>query len=109
MFEDKEFLEQFESAFDNFSVVELPVGTETVKIASMTEVPIKKTVELLSSHGEDKMFTMLNLLKLCLIDPADFQKIELLTHHEFTHLLGDWMSKSSSPMELDSEEDFGEH
>lgn len=94
--EDPEFFEELvDQAFDNVAVVFVPVGSETVQITSMSEIPMEKMMEFMLADNNDKLIQMFGLVELCLVDPKDFNKIQQMNTKKFMKFVDDWTQKSS--------------
>ena len=91
---DKELRQELENSFAQFDTVLIPANGEHLQLASLSEVPMAKMAEFMFADNGDKLGIMSNLIKTCLINPNDFEKIETLPTKEFMRFVDQWMAES---------------
>lgn len=104
--ENEELFNQLEDAFEDVSVLSVPLGEEQIKITSMSEIPLEQMLQFLVADNNEKLVQMFGLVKLCLINPDDFHKFEQLNTKRFLKFVDAWTQKSSDdamgePIEYD--------
>jgi hypothetical protein len=94
--EDDLVKEQINNSFDGIEFVALKTTFGNINVVSLSELPLATMIDFAKTPSEEKTAKILNLLKTCLVDPLDWDKIELeLTTREAMSLIPQWMAKSS--------------
>jgi hypothetical protein len=94
--EDFEFFEeQVDQAFDGVATVFVNLGNEEIEITSMSEIPVDKMLEFVMADNNDKLLLMFSLVELCMVNPEDFKKVQVLNTKRFMKFVDDWTTKSS--------------
>lgn len=75
--------------------VEVETDFGVFKIVSMGELPLEQMVMFTQSENEEKMPIMLDFIKMCLVNPEDWAKIEEQPFGKVNNILKQWMQKSS--------------
>jgi hypothetical protein len=98
--EDDLVKEQIDNSFDGIEVVSLKTTFGKINLVSLSELPLSTMIDFAKTPTEDKTAKILNLLKTCLVDPKDWDKIENeLTTREAMSLIPQWMAKSSDDVD----------
>lgn len=94
--EDDLIKEQIDNSFDGVEFVALKTTFGKINVVSLSELPLATMIDFAKTPNDEKTAKILNLLKTCLVDPLDWEKIELeLTTREAMSLIPQWMAKSS--------------
>jgi hypothetical protein len=89
------FEEQIDEAFDNVATVFVPLDGEEIQLTSMSEIPVDKMLEFVMSDNNEKLALMFGLVEMCVVNPEDFKKIQVLNTKRFMRFVDDWTTKSS--------------
>jgi len=84
-----------DDAMSNIEHVEVQTDFGVFKILSMGEMPIDQMVMFSRSDNDEKMPIMLDFIKMCLVNPEDWAKIEEQPFGKVNSILKQWMEKSS--------------
>ncbi len=84
-----------DDAMSNIEHVEVVTDFGVLKILSMGEMPIDQMVMFSRSDNDEKMPIMLDFIKMCLVNPEDWAKIEEQPFGKVNGILKQWMEKSS--------------
>jgi hypothetical protein len=94
--EDDLVKQQIDNSFDGVEVVSLKTTFGKINLVSLSELPLSTMIDFAKTPNEEKTAKILKLLKTCLVDPMDWDKIEnQLTTREAMSLIPQWMAKSS--------------
>jgi hypothetical protein len=94
--EDFEFFEeQVDQAFDGVATVFIKLGSEEIEMTSMSEIPVDKMLEFVMADNNDKLLLMFSLVEMCMVNPEDFKKVQVLNTKRFMKFVDDWTTKSS--------------
>jgi hypothetical protein len=98
--EDDLIKEQIDNSFDGVEFVALKTTFGKINVVSLSELPLATMIDFAKTPNDEKTAKILNLLKTCLVDPLDWEKIELeLTTREAMSLIPQWMAKSSEDVD----------
>lgn len=84
-----------DDAMSNIEHVEVVTDFGVFKVLSMGEMPIDQMVMFSRSDNDEKMPIMLDFIKMCLVNPEDWAKIEEQPFGKVNGILKQWMEKSS--------------
>lgn len=84
-----------DDAMSGIEHVEIQTDSGVFKIVSMGELPIDHMVMFSRSDNDEKMPMMLDFIKMCLVNPEDWNKIEMMPFGKVNGILKQWMEKSS--------------
>jgi len=87
---------QIDNSFDGIEFVALKTTFGNINVVSLSELPLATMIDFAKTPSDEKTEKILKLLRTCLVDPLDWDKIELeLTTREAMSLIPQWMAKSS--------------
>jgi hypothetical protein len=87
---------QIDNSFDGIEFISLKTSFGEIDVVSLSELPLATMIDFAKTPTEEKTAKILNLLRTCLVDPLDWDKIEgELTTREAMSLIPQWMAKSS--------------
>ena len=75
--------------------VEVETDFGVLKIISLGEMPLDHMVMFSRADNDEKMPMMLDFIKICLVNPEDWEKIETQPFGKVNGILKQWMGKSS--------------
>ena len=84
-----------DDALSNIEHVEVVTDFGVFKVISMGEMPLEQMIMFTQSENEEKMPIMLDFIKMCLLNPEDWAKIEEQPFGKVNGVLKQWMEKSS--------------
>lgn len=94
--EDDLVKEQIDNSFNEIEFVALKTTFGNINVVSLSELPLATMIDFAKTPSDEKTAKILKLLKTCLVDPLDWDKIESeLTTREAMSLIPQWMAKSS--------------
>lgn len=82
------------------------VNTEfgKIRLISLDEMPMQQMKRFMRAPNEEKMAYMMDLMKICLIDPEDWDKISNLPIKKLNVIIQSWMVGSESKREEPEQE-----
>lgn len=87
---------QIDNSFDGIEFISLKTSFGEIDVVSLSELPLATMIDFAKTPTDEKTAKILNLLRTCLVDPLDWEKIEgELTTREAMSLIPQWMAKSS--------------
>lgn len=92
---NEDLFKGLEDAFENISIVEVPLGDRVIAMTSMSEIPVAKMMEFMIADNNDKLIQMFGLVELCIVDPEDFKIVKQLNTKKFIRFIDDWTERSS--------------
>lgn len=84
-----------DDAMSGIEHVEVETDFGVFKILSLGEMPLEQMVMFSQSENDEKMPMMLDFIKICLVNPEDWSKIEEQPFGKVNGILKKWMEKSS--------------
>jgi hypothetical protein len=91
---------QIDNSFDGIEFISLKTSFGEIDVVSLSELPLATMIDFAKTPTEEKTAKILNLLRTCLVDPLDWEKIEgELTTREAMSLIPQWMAKSSEDVD----------
>ena len=91
---------QVDNSFDEVDLVSLKTSFGEINVVSLSELPLAAMIDFAKTPSEQKTEKILKLLKTCLVDPIDWDKIENeMTTREAMSLIPQWMAKSSEDVD----------
>jgi hypothetical protein len=98
--EDDLVKQQINNSFEGVEVVSLKTTFGRINLVSLSELPLATMIDFAKTPNDEKTAKILKLLKTCLVDPLDWDKIESeLTTREAMSLIPQWMAKSSEDVD----------
>jgi hypothetical protein len=98
--EDDLVKQQIDNSFDSVELVSLKTTFGKINVVSLSELPLATMIDFAKTPMEEKTAKILKLLKTCLVNPEDWEKIESeLTTREAMSLIPQWMAKSSDDVD----------
>jgi hypothetical protein len=92
--------QQIDNSFNGVELVSLKTTFGKINVVSLSELPLATMIDFAKTPMEDKTAKILRLLKTCLVNPEDWEKIENeLTTREAMSLIPQWMAKSSDEVD----------
>jgi hypothetical protein len=92
--------QQIDNSFEGVEVVSLKTTFGRINLVSLSELPLATMIDFAKTPNDEKTAKILKLLKTCLVDPLDWDKIESeLTTREAMSLIPQWMAKSSEDVD----------
>jgi hypothetical protein len=91
---------QIDNSFDGIEFISLKTSFGEIDVVSLSELPLATMIDFAKTPTEEKTEKILKLLRTCLVDPLDWEKIEgELTTREAMSLIPQWMAKSSEDVD----------
>lgn len=91
---------QIDNSFGEVDFVSLNTSFGEINVVSLSELPLATMIDFAKTPNEEKTSKILKLLKTCLVDPMDWDKIENeMTTREAMSLIPQWMAKSSDDVD----------
>ncbi len=91
---------QIDNSFDEVDLVSLKTSFGEINVVSLSELPLAAMIDFAKTPMDQKTEKILKLLKTCLVDPVDWDKIENeMTTREAMSLIPQWMAKSSEDVD----------
>jgi hypothetical protein len=98
--EEDSVKQQIDNSFNGVELVSLKTTFGKINVVSLSELPLATMIDFAKTPMEDKTAKILRLLKTCLVNPEDWEKIENeLTTREAMSLIPQWMAKSSDEVD----------
>lgn len=99
---DKELVRiEVEQAFQDIITFPLQVGDEIYEAFSIHKLPVKYMLEFVDMDERNKVPVLLDFLKLCLVNPNDYEKVLELNGEEVMELIEQWMTRSEQAKKLE--------
>jgi hypothetical protein len=103
----QELISDIESAFESFTVSEVDVDGIKISMVGLDELPMERLMRMAHADGRRQVMIMREYIKLCLVNPKQWDSLETLNFQQFSHFVRDWIvgSKGIPFMEQEEEED----
>lgn len=83
-----------DKAFKDVETVSVSTDFGKIRLISLEEVPMMQMKRFMRAPHEERMFHMMDFMKVCLIDPTDWDKISTLPIKKFNVIIQSWMAGS---------------
>jgi len=90
-----------EEVFHGMVIFPLQVGDSFFEAFSIHKLPVKYMLEFAESDGPNRVPILMKYLQLCLINPADYEKVLELNGEEILELIDQWMGRSEQAKEFE--------
>ena len=103
----KELISDIESAFKSFTVAEVDVDGTKISMVGLDELPMERIMRMAHADGRRQVMIMREYIKLCLVNPTQWDALETHNFEQFSHFVRDWIlgSKGVPFMEQEEEDD----
>lgn len=86
--------QMIDRAFKDVETVSVDTDFGKIRLISLEEVPMTQMKRFMRAPHEERMSYMMDFMKVCLIDPNDWDKISSLPIKKFNVIVQSWMSGS---------------
>lgn len=90
-----------EEVFHEMVTFPLQVGDFMSEAFSIHKLPIKYMLEFTESEGQNRVPILMKYLEMCLVNPADYEKVMQLNGEEVLYLIDQWMGRSEQAKEIE--------
>jgi hypothetical protein len=102
----QELIADIESAFESFTVSEVDVDGMKISMVGLDELPMERLMRMAHADGKRQVMIMREYIKLCLVNPTQWDSLETLNFEQFTNFVRDWIVGSKGIPLMEQEEDF---
>jgi hypothetical protein len=94
-----------DTAFSDVDQVTVNTEFGPITLISLDEMPIENMKKFMTSPSEQRVFHMMDFMKMCLINPADWDKLSNLPVKKINSIIQSWMIGSENRKETFEEEE----
>jgi hypothetical protein len=94
----KKFIEDSLKTIDTVTII-TPFGN--LELISMEELPHSKMVSFMKAPNEDKLSVVMTLMESCLVNPREWEKINILPVKHLNAMIHQWLEKSGGSNDED--------
>jgi hypothetical protein len=99
---------EIDSVFHEMVTFPIQVGDSLFEAMSIHKLPIKYMMNFLETDERSRVPLLLGYLKLCLVNPAEYEAVLELNGEEVLELLDQWMGRSEQAKEIERAKKNGE-
>ena len=92
---------EIDSAFHGIVTFPLQIGSNVFEAFSIHKLPIKYMLEFMEVDERGKVPMLLDYLKMCLVNPNDYDSVLELNGEEVLQLIEQWMGRSEQAKSIE--------
>jgi hypothetical protein len=77
-----------------------------ISMVGLDELPMERLMRMAHADGKRQVMIMREYIKLCLVNPTQWDSLETLNFEQFTNFVRDWIVGSKGIPLMEQEEDF---
>jgi hypothetical protein len=101
----QELIADIESAFESFTVAEVNVDGTKISMVGLDELPMERIMRMAHADGRRQVMIMREYIKLCLVNPTQWDSLETLNFEQFSHFVRDWIVGSKGVPFIEEEDE----
>ena len=102
----QELIADIESAFESFTVSEVNLDGMKISMVGLDELPMERLMRMAHADGRRQVMIMREYIKICLVNPQQWDNLETLNFEQFTHFVRDWIVGSKGIPFIEQEEEI---
>lgn len=88
--------DMIDKAFSGVDLIYVDTDFGKVGLISLEEMPMQQMTKFMTAPNETRMATMVDFIKMCLVNPSDWEKISDLPVKKLNRIIQSWMVGSST-------------